>query len=201
MIDSMIDENLKFSISAEVAIEDFNEVSLVFLAEQLRLLEINRTTKTILDQMDGKTSAKDIIKGISAEFKEDKDKIKSDISEIILNMIFEGVIYPEVKFIKNGELNMSKKTKFLVNPDVSCRIEDDDGAILFNPDSDSAQIVNTIGLDIWRALEKLPKTLDEVVSNIKDIYENAPSDDVEKDVISFVKDLHAKGFIGEVVDG
>lgn len=95
---------------------------------------------------------------------------------------------------------MKNKKKYLANPDVSCRVEDEDGAILFNPDTDSTQVINTIGLDIWRSIEKDPKSLEDVVLYIKDIYEDVPESDVERDVEEFVLDLHGKGFIGELVD-
>ncbi len=95
---------------------------------------------------------------------------------------------------------MNNEKKWLANPDVSCRIEDEDGAILFNPDTDSIQVINPIGLDIWRSVEKDPRTLSEVVSQIKEIYEDVPDDKVEKDVEEFINNLHIKGFIGEVAD-
>ena len=95
---------------------------------------------------------------------------------------------------------MSDSTKFMANPDVSCRIEDEEGAILFNPDSDSTQVINPIGLDIWKSIERNPRTLSEVISHIVDIYENVPAENVEEDVEGFIMNLHSKGFIGEVVD-
>jgi len=195
-----VDENLKFFVRDEVAIEDFSDVSLLFLAEQLRLLEINSTTRDILKLMDGNRRVKEIIDEISDDFKKNRNDVEPEIVELIENMISEGVLYPNVKFKQSGEVNMGKITKFLTNPDVSCRIEDEDGAVLFNPDSDSAQIINQIGLDIWRSLEKHPRSLSEIISYIKSIYESAPEDDVRKDVEGFVMDLNSKGFIGEVVD-
>ena len=95
---------------------------------------------------------------------------------------------------------MSELKKWLANPDVSCRVEDEDGAILFNPDIDSTQVINPIGLDIWRLIEKHPKRIEQVVSDIKEMYEDAPKDKVEKDVEEFIKDLITKGFIGEIID-
>jgi hypothetical protein len=195
-----IDENLIYSVHEEVAIEDFAEVSLLFLAEQLHLIKINKTARKIIDLMDGSTKIHQIIKKISTEFNMDEENIRPEILALILNMISENVIYPEVKLLKNGRKLMSKAPKFMANPDVSLRIEDDDGAILFNPDSDSTQIINPIGLEIWKFLERQPNTLAKVVSYIKDIYDDAPKDEVEKDVEDFIMNLHSKGFIGEIVD-
>ncbi len=195
-----VDKNLKFSIEKEVAVEDFSDISLLFLAEQLRVLKINGTTRSILGLMDGEKRIEEIIDKVSDKFKKSRDNIESEIVEFIGNMISEGVLFPNVKLKKNGEMSMGKSTRFLSNPDVSCRIEDEDGAILFNSDSDSAQIINQIGLDIWKSLEKHPRSLSEVISHIKSIYDNVPEDDVKRDVESFLTDLYSKGFIGEVVD-
>ena len=195
-----IDQNLNYSVSPEVAIEDFSDISLLFLAGQLRLLEINSTAKSVLSLMNGLKNIKDIIKSISTNFNIDAEKISPEILDLIAIMISEGVIYPEVKLKKNGELNMSENTKFIANPDVSCRIEDEEGAILFNPDSDSTQVINPIGLDIWKSIERHPRTISEVISHIVDIYENVPSESVKEDVEGFIMNLHSKGFIGEVVD-
>ena len=95
---------------------------------------------------------------------------------------------------------MNENNKFMANPDVSCRIEDEEGAILFNPNSDSTQVINPVGLDIWKSIERHPRLLSEVVAYIKDLYEDSPENEVEKDVEGFIMNLHAKGFIGEVVD-
>lgn len=195
-----IDENLKYSVHEEVAIENFPEISLLFLSKQLRLIKINKTAGKIIDLMDGHNRIHEIIKKISSEFDMEEENVRLEVLELISNMISEGAIYPEVKLLKNGEKIMSKTPKFMANPDVSCRIEDEDGAILFNPDSDSTQIINPIGLEIWRFLERHPGTLSKVVSYIKDICENAPADEVKKDVNEFVMNLHSKGFIGEVID-
>jgi len=196
----MIDQRLKYSVSGEVTVEEFPGAFLVFLARQLRLIEINRTAKMVLDLMDGERTIGEIVHRIASEFDIDENTVGIDVSGILFDMISEGVICPEVKLRINGELNMSENKKFMANPDVSCRIEDEDGAILFNPDSDSTQVINPIGLDIWRSVERHPRFLSEVVAHIKDLYEDAPENEVEKDVEEFVMNLHAKGFVGEVVD-
>ena len=49
-MNSVIDETLKYSVSEEVAIEDFSDSSLVFLAEQLRLLEHGLKIKIVVTE-------------------------------------------------------------------------------------------------------------------------------------------------------
>ncbi len=196
----LIDKNLKYSVNEEVIIEEFPDTFLLFCAKKLKLLKINSVTKLILDLMNGVRSIGKIVETIAEKFELNKDDIAHDVSITVLKMISEDVIFPVVKIIYNGELDMDENTKLMANPDVSCRVEDEDGAILFNPDTDSTQIINPIGLDIWRALERHPKTLSDVVSHIKNLYNDAPSDQVSKDVEEFIMNLHTKGFIGEIVD-
>jgi len=199
-VNILIDKNLKYSVNEEVIIEEFPDTFLLFCAKKLKLLKINSVTKLILDLMNGVRSIGKIVETIAEKFELNKDDIAHDVSITVLKMISEDVIFPVVKIIYNGELDMDENTKLMANPDVSCRVEDEDGAILFNPDTDSTQIINPIGLDIWRALERHPKTLSDVVSHIKNLYNDAPSDQVSKDVEEFIMNLHTKGFIGEIVD-
>ena len=95
---------------------------------------------------------------------------------------------------------MSTTTKYLANPDVSCREEDpDEGALLFNPDKDSVIVINSVGLLIWRALGQ-PHSQAEIVASLEENCDNVPIDQVANDVDAFLKSLVPGGFIGEVVE-
>lgn len=84
---------------------------------------------------------------------------------------------------------------YVVNPDVSCREEGADGALLFNPDTDEVLVVNVTGLVIWQALAE-PRNQDEVVDALVDQCNNVPEDQVAQDVGEFMEKLIAKGFVG-----
>jgi hypothetical protein len=83
---------------------------------------------------------------------------------------------------------------YIVNPDVSCREEGPDGALLFNPDTDDVLVVNVTGLLIWQALAE-PHNQDEVVAAIVEQCDNVPEDQVAQDVGEFMEQLIAKGFV------
>ncbi len=180
--------------------EDFQNISLIFLADQMRLMEINPTARKVLDYTDSKKTIYEVTEQIQDELNVKSNSFRKDMLDLISTFIESGVLNTVVRLKYEGEFKMNETTKYMANPDVSCRIEDEDGAILFNPDNDSTQVVNPIGLDIWRSVEKLPRSLNEIVIHIKEIYEDAPEDQVEKDVENFILNLHSKGFIGEVVD-
>lgn len=90
---------------------------------------------------------------------------------------------------------MSDPVHYVVNPDVSCREEGPDGALLFNPDTDHVLVVNTTGLLIWQALDK-PRTRKAIVEFIVERCEGVPTDEVTQDVNDFVEKLVNNGFVG-----
>ncbi|HOT90817.1 MAG TPA: PqqD family peptide modification chaperone [Anaerolineae bacterium] len=84
---------------------------------------------------------------------------------------------------------------YLVNPDVSCREEGPDGALLFNPDTDAVLVINTTGLLIWETLHK-PCDKAAVVAALMERCDNVPVDSVAADVDEFIEQLIARGFVG-----
>jgi hypothetical protein len=96
---------------------------------------------------------------------------------------------------------MTHAERYLANPDVSCREEEpNEGAILFNPDTDAILVINPTGLLIWRALEQ-PRTQEEIVSYLMEACEGVPADQVAEDVDAFLQSLQPGGFVGEVLEG
>jgi hypothetical protein len=83
---------------------------------------------------------------------------------------------------------------YVVNPDVSCREEGPDGALLFNPDTDDVLVINVTGLLIWQALAK-PRTQAQVVEVLLEQCENVPEGEIIGDVSEFVDQLVDRGFV------
>jgi sensor domain CHASE-containing protein len=94
-------------------------------------------------------------------------------------------------------MTLETEIRYVVNPDVSCREEGADGALLFNPDTDKVLVVNPTGLLIWRALEE-PRRLAEVVTVLEAQCRDVPMEQVQDDVREFVAHLQASGFVGVV---
>lgn len=90
---------------------------------------------------------------------------------------------------------MQDSTRYVVNPDVSCREEGPDGALLFNPDTDQVAVVNPTGLLIWQALAE-PHTPAEVAAALIAQCNNPPEGQVLQDVNEFLEQMVAKGFVG-----
>ena len=85
--------------------------------------------------------------------------------------------------------------RYVINPDVSCREEGPDGALLFNPDTDDVLVINITGLLIWRALTQ-PSRRADVVAALLAQCDNVPEGEVAQDVDEFVDQLVARGFVG-----
>lgn len=96
-----------------------------------------------------------------------------------------------------AEINMTGT--FIANPVVSCRIEGEDGAILFNPDTDDTLLINPSGLSIWKFLAQ-PCTIDDIVSYLVMTFGGSLDHSaVKQDVETFIREL-APDFISEVDD-
>ena len=90
-----------------------------------------------------------------------------------------------------------KEMSLMCNPDVVLREEDEDGGLLFNPDTNQVKIVNTSGLFIWKEF-KTVNTPETVEGSVLKNFENATPEVVHVDLEEFLQDMLATGFIGEV---
>ena len=91
---------------------------------------------------------------------------------------------------------MGDTNRYVVNPDVSCREQGAEGALLFNPDTDGMMVINPTGLIIWQALAQ-PKTEEEIVARLVEACQDVPADAVAADVSEFLALLLPGGFVGE----
>ena len=92
----------------------------------------------------------------------------------------------------------STEIKFVRNPDVVLREEDpDEGALLFNPDTNQVKVINTTGLFIWQQCG-VARTLDEIIAEVQKGFDEVPLEQVAQDVQEFVNGMLVSGFIGTV---
>lgn len=194
-----VNENYRYMINDEVAIEDFTDSSLIFLSKKNRLIRINSSTRQILNLLDGKRNLQLVIMQFSHNQKIQEKIAREDIQKIIIELIEKKVIRPAIKMSFNGRDKMDENSSFLANPRISLR-EEDGGALLFNIDTNSLQIINPIGLVIWRFINIHPRSKADIVRYLCEICENVPLKQVESDVELFIFELLNKGFVGDVHD-
>jgi hypothetical protein len=94
---------------------------------------------------------------------------------------------------------MSDRKRYLANPDVSCREDGSEGALLYNPDTDGLLVVNPTGLLIWETLRR-PHTQEELAAYLLEVCDGVPQDTVIADVEQFIQNLQPRGFVGEVLE-
>lgn len=80
------------------------------------------------------------------------------------------------------------------NPDIVLREEDEDGALLFNPDTSEVRVLNATGLFIWKRCGGA--AMDELLAAVTDAFEDVPQGRVRSDVEDFVSGLLEAGFMG-----
>ncbi|NCA81150.1 MAG: PqqD family protein [Opitutae bacterium] len=188
--------HLRFRLRDDTAIEDFGDRSLVLLCDSLHLREVNGRSKQLLELLDGERTVQDIAWAVAAGCGVPAREMLAPIAEALREMERHGIVRRVVD-LKMERPEPMNAAKFLVNPDVSFRQEDDDGGILFNPDTDSIEVINPVAVAIWTFLAA-PRTQAEVVAHLCEVCEGTARAQVEKDVDEFIGSLLKKGFIGVV---
>jgi hypothetical protein len=92
---------------------------------------------------------------------------------------------------------MSESKRYQANPVVSCG-DEEDGAVLFNPDADDTAIVNLTGRALWGFLE-MPRTVDEMAAYLVQTYRGVQAEQAAEDADQFVQSL-LSDFLLEVDD-
>lgn len=87
--------------------------------------------------------------------------------------------------------------RYLCNPDVVLREEDEDGGLLFNPDTNQVKVINSTGLFIWRHFGSA-QDVPAVTAAIQVEFEDVPRETVSADVQAFLDEMIQTGFIGIV---
>ncbi len=93
---------------------------------------------------------------------------------------------------------MNAPIRYQANPDVSCG-DEEDGAVLFNPDTDDTAAINTSGRLLWAFLAE-PRTVDELAAHLIETYQGVGAEQAEADTAAFVESL-TPDFLIEVNDG
>ncbi|HPC57692.1 MAG TPA: PqqD family peptide modification chaperone [Kiritimatiellia bacterium] len=181
---------LKYALRNDVAIEDFGERSLVLRCDALELREINAAARRMLALLDGERTVADIAGAA--------EMAVADVAAALREMERQGIVRQAVVLSKERPGNVSE-ARFLADPDVSFRPEDDDGGILYDAEADVLEVINPTAAEIWKFLAA-PRTPAEVVAHLLDVCDGADRAQVERDVRDFLESMRNKGFIGTVAE-
>jgi SynChlorMet cassette protein ScmD len=89
---------------------------------------------------------------------------------------------------------MQLTDKLYANPLIVLREENDESALLFDPETGDASTLNAVSVFIWKHLNG-NRSVQEIIHQLKDHCENAP-ESIEQDVVEFVNQLLEKGYAG-----
>lgn len=181
---------LKYALRNDVAIEDFGERALVLRCDALELREINAGGRKILALLDGERTVADIAGAT--------DLAAADVAAALREMERHGIVRQVAALSKERPGNVNE-AKYLADPDVSFRPEDDDGGILYNAETDVLEVINPTAAEIWKFLAA-PRTPAEVVAHLLDVCDGADRAQVEQDVRDFLESMRSKGFVGTVAE-
>ena len=81
-----------------------------------------------------------------------------------------------------------------VNPNLVLRIEDDDCALLFDPDNGWVKMLNGTAVDVWRQLDG-KRSVRQVIDALSDLYEGFDAD-AARQVLGLVESLFSCGAVG-----
>lgn len=186
------------SVSPEVAIESFGDDYLVFLADNLKIYEINSFSKIILDTLNGEKRVSDVIDELLLSFAVQRCLLENDVFEIIKKFQGMGIVKMKYK-LSYSEEHGAVETQYLANPEVVVKEIDEDGALLYNLDLENLRAINSTGLEIWNMLQE-PVTKQLLVNQLLGIYDGASVVEIENDIDEFVQTLSRDQFIGIVLE-
>lgn len=177
-----------FALREELAIQDFGEESLVLLRDALELRRINAASRQMLALLETPRTAASLAHALGLDVAEVEDTLHAMETQRIIRRI--------VNMKQKRDATM-QNPKYLANPDVSFRPEDDEGAILFNADTEGLEVINPTAMEIWKTVAT-PRTETDVVTHLCEVFDDAPREQVAKDVSEFLESMVEKGFIGIV---
>ena len=91
-------------------------------------------------------------------------------------------------------LKIGLDTCLAVNPNLVLRIEDDDCALLFDPDNGRVEMLNSTAVEIWRQLDG-KRSIGQVIERLRDLYDGIDEQAVRQ-VLALVDGLVKLGAVG-----
>jgi hypothetical protein len=192
-----------YKLSKDAVLETFDDGGLVLILPERRLVELNSSAVEIVSLLDGHHTAEqvadELIKYHDISHDISVTQVIEDVRELCVQLRQSGVLELQTDPQESADMTTAVVTKFLQNPDVVLREEDpDEGALLFNPDTNQVKVINTTGLYIWQKCD-IARTLDEIVAEVQKGFDEVPSEQVAQDVQEFVDSMVASGFIGTLI--
>jgi len=180
--------------SRYIALEQFDSGALLLNTRDRSLTELDTQQGWIFSNLDGHKTVGNVVKDFSNTFNTSFE-LSIKAVEAACNFLLKNQFARLINGSWKGDT--MNATRYIQNPDVNIREEDEDGSLLFNPDTDSVKLLNSTGLYIWKLLKK-ELSENEIVSAFKNDFDDVPEEEVSADVEEFITHMVDSGFIGIV---
>jgi hypothetical protein len=190
-------------IKPAIKAEAFEDGVLLLNPRDRTTMEFDRLARDVIKLTDGKRSVKEIALLLSSAQPADLETVSLAITDVYDKLASQGIIeaihYPYIDEGVQGMTQNPVPTDFyLCNPDVVLREEDEDGGLLFNPDTNDVRVINATGLFIWKECQSQQEPA-AIIKALQVTFEDAPLESVTADVQEFLADMLHSGFIGKVI--
>ncbi len=175
-----------------IAIEYFDTGALLLNLRSRTLTELDARQGWILGHLDGQRTVAQVAEDYAAAF-----ALTYEEAIGMVRTICETFVKAQSLRLVRGSWKGEAMdvTRYVQNPDVNLREEDEDGALLFNPDTNRVQLLNSTGLCIWKLCAE-GRTVSEIIEAFKADFDEVPEDEVAADVEEFINQMMDSGFIG-----
>jgi hypothetical protein len=194
--------DIVYRVSSKVVFERFEDGALALCLKDRQLSELNAIARDMIDLTDGQRSLEKVVSALADKYQTQETELLSNVTGLY-KQLAEQKIVELVRTPKSGKENFKMSpapaltNRYICNPDVVLREEDEDGGLLFNPDTNQVKVINATGLFIWRQYSDA-HLLDDVVSEVKQAFDEVPMEQVVQDVQEFTDEMLASGFIGTI---
>lgn len=183
-----------YRLHSQIVLENFDDGALALRLYDRHLFDLNPTAQFILNHTNGENSVAQIAALLASAFGISHEQALADVTALYESLVDQHVVS---LFDSSQQGGTMTDAQYVRNPDVGLREENDDGGLLFNPDTNQMQVVNTTGLFIWRLCDG-SRTLDGIVTAMLNEYDGAPEDEMRADASAFIDMMVSAGFIGTV---
>jgi len=174
-----------FIVNPDVLVETLTDGSLVLNVKTRGVIEISSDEDWLFKQIKKGNTQEKIKNYFFNKMQTSQKKIDNHIECMYNDLLKKKIIQDR------GEI---MKSKYMQNPIVNLREEDEDGALLFNPDSNRIQLLNSTGFFIWKLCSE-GKTLSEISEAVRQEYSDVPEKQLDKDMKQFLDEMVEIGFI------
>jgi len=179
-------------ISPQAAIEYFDEKTLILNMRLRSVAELNVKHSWALKHVDGQSNLAQMAQAYATVFAISDEQAWIEVHGIFADLLEADLVRSTYSSSKGNNMDT---TRYIVNPDVNLREEDEDGALLYNPDTDRVQLLNPTGLHIWKLCAQ-GRTMEELIASLQADFDEVPADAVATDVEEFVTHMTDSGFLG-----